>query len=212
MTETSNPSYYRPEIDGLRGVAALMVLIFHFYLDVLPGRFIGVDIFFCISGFLISRKLISDLTQQKHSMLEFYRRRVQRLFPAMLFVVSCTTFVGTYLFFKEELMNLGLHIAGGVGFVLNGVLYRETNYYDALRGSKPLLHLWSLSVEEQFYLIWPLILWIAYLKKALNIHLLILLTAASWSANFFITNQTLQFYAPWLRFWEFSAGARKISR
>lgn len=207
MTEKSDRPNYRPELDGLRAIAALMVLVFHFYLDVLPGRFIGVDIFFCISGFLITRKLLLDMEGQKLSLLDFYRRRIQRLFPAMLFVVTCTTLAGCYLFFSEELANLGKHVAAAVGFVINGVLYKEVSYFDALRGAKPLLHLWSLSVEEQFYLIWPLMLLLLYRQRWLNVYTLGALTLASWSANFWVTDQALQFYAPWLRFWEFSAGA-----
>lgn len=197
---------YRADIDGLRAIAILFVLIFHFYPETLPGGFVGVDIFFVISGFLITRLLIQNLNDNHFSLLEFYKRRVLRLFPALLVVMCAVLVVGWYALFQEEFWILGEHVVGGIAFLLNFILHREAGYFDPLSNSKPLLHLWSLSVEEQFYLVWPILLYLLSRWRALNATLLAVFTALSFAANFYFTDVTAQFYFPFLRFWQFSLG------
>jgi peptidoglycan/LPS O-acetylase OafA/YrhL len=145
-------SGYRPDIDGLRAVAVLSVVIFHAFPGLLRGGFVGVDIFFVISGFLISTILIGNLRRGRFSLAEFYGRRVRRIFPALLLVLIASEALGWFTLLADEYQQLGKHTAGGAGFVSNFVLWGESGYFDSTAESKPLLHLWSLGIEAQF---WP---------------------------------------------------------
>lgn len=149
---------YRPDIDGLRSVAVLSVILFHINNTLLPGGFVGVDIFFVISGFLITGIIADGISTDSFSMVRFYSRRVRRIFPALFLVLffsllfAVVTFEpATYERFIRELRYAALQIS-------NFVFSRETGYFDAANETSPLLHTWSLGVEEQFYLIWPLLL------------------------------------------------------
>jgi len=153
---------YRPDIDGLRAVAILSVIAFHAFPEYIPGGFIGVDIFFVISGFLISSILFSSLEHDRFSIVEFYIRRIRRIFPALLLVLSACLFVGWFVLFSFEYKQLGRHAAAGAGFIQNFVLWRESGYFDNAAATKPLLHLWSLAIEEQFYIFWPILLAIVW--------------------------------------------------
>lgn len=212
-TATSGPHLthpkYRPDIDGLRAIAVLSVVLFHAFPRWLPGGFIGVDIFFIISGYLISTIIYGSLERQAFSFSEFYARRIKRIFPALLLVlISCYAF-GWFTLFADEFQQLGKHIAGGSAFISNFILWDESGYFDTTAEIKPLLHLWSLGIEEQFYIVWPLILWAAW-KIRLNI---LTLTVICLSASFLLNIINIQldpsatFYLPQTRAWELLAGS-----
>ncbi|MBF0512053.1 MAG: acyltransferase, partial [Candidatus Omnitrophica bacterium] len=152
---------YRADIDGLRAVAVLSVLGFHVFPHLFKGGFIGVDIFFVISGFLISTIILGQLNQNTFSFVEFYSRRIRRIFPAVIIILAVCFLLGWFLLFEDEFKQLSKHIAAGAGFISNFILWRENGYFDNASDTKPLLHLWSLGVEEQFYIFWPLLLWLA---------------------------------------------------
>lgn len=200
---------YRPDIDGLRAIAVMSVVLFHAFPRWLPGGFIGVDIFFIISGYLISTIIYGSLERNAFSFPEFYARRIKRIFPALLLVlISCYAF-GWFTLFADEFQQLGKHIAGGSGFISNFVLHDESGYFDTTAEIKPLLHLWSLGIEEQFYIVWPLILWAAW-KMRLNV---LTLTVLCLGVSFLLnmanigTDPSGTFYLPQTRAWELLAGS-----
>ena len=199
---------YRPDIDGLRAIAVLCVLIFHAFPKYLKGGFIGVDIFFVISGYLISGIILSDLDRKKFSFRQFYIRRIRRIFPVLATVLfSCLAF-GWFALTADELNQLGKHVAAGAGFISNLVLWNEAGYFDNSAETKPLLHLWSLGIEEQFYLVWPLLLWASW-KKRLNVFTVCLILAIisfGWNIYWYKTNSVADYFSPQTRFWELIAG------
>ncbi len=200
---------YRADIDGLRAIAVLMVLGFHAFPKRVPGGFVGVDIFFVISGFLISTILLENLAQERFSFAEFYIRRIKRIFPALLLVLFSTLAFGWLVLLSDEYRALGKHVMSGAGFVSNLLLWQESGYFDPAAESKPLLHLWSLAIEEQFYIVWPLVLWASYRQK-LNLLLITLAVAAcSFALNIRSvgTDTVAAFYAPQTRFWELLTGS-----
>lgn len=202
-------SDYRPDIDGLRAIAVLSVISFHAFPTWLEGGFVGVDVFFVISGYLISRIILTSLHTGQFSILGFYQRRVLRIVPALTVVLIAVFAVGIALLLPSDLRDLGAHTLGGAGFFSNLLLWRETGYFDTSSSAKPLLHLWSLGVEEQFYLLWPVLLWTAYKRRGGVVALL----AAVGLGSFVLSVMTLEsnpaaaFYSPAARFWELLAGA-----
>ncbi|MBQ7627193.1 MAG: acyltransferase, partial [Rhodocyclaceae bacterium] len=204
----SHPKY-RPDIDGLRAVAVLAVVAFHAFPRWMPGGFVGVDIFFVISGYLISTILLENLARDTFSFTTFYMRRIRRIFPALAVVLAASFAFGWYSLFADEFRQLGKHMAGGAGFVANLVLWKESGYFDTASELKPLLHLWSLGIEEQFYLIWPLVLWLVWKRKFNLLTVIALLLVASFAANLYRIdrNPVATFYAPHTRFWELLAGS-----
>ena len=152
-----NSEYYRPDIDGLRAVAVLSVVFFHAFPNILQSGFIGVDIFFVISGYLITSIILRNQSKNQFSFLDFYSRRIKRIFPALLFMMAATYLFGIYFFTSDEFQYLGKHLLAGSTFTSNFVLYSEINYFDKLAELKIFLHLWSLAIEEQFYIFFPLI-------------------------------------------------------
>ena len=202
---------YRPDIDGLRALAVLAVIGFHAFPELIPGGFIGVDVFFVISGFLISTILFENLAAQSFSFLDFYSRRIRRIFPALILVLVSCYLVGWFVLLPDEYSQLGKHMAGGAGFIQNWLLWGESGYFDNVAETKPLLHLWSLGIEEQFYIIWPILLWLAY-RLRLNLLTLTILTGLiSFALNIhgISVKQDLvaTFYSPQTRFWELAIGA-----
>ena len=197
---------YRPDIDGLRALAVLSVLGFHTAPDLLPGGFVGVDIFFVISGFLIGTILLENLMRGSFSFAEFYARRIRRIFPALIVVLVASHVLGWHALLADEYRELGKHIAAGAGFILNFVLWGESGYFDQEAATKPLLHLWSLGIEEQFYLAWPLLLWLGG-RRVLVVMLLVAL--ASFCINVVMAGQDPvgAFYSPQARFWELASGS-----
>lgn len=200
---------YRPDIDGLRAVAVLAVVFFHAFPDLMPGGFVGVDVFFVISGFLISGIIFTALERGNFSFRDFYARRIRRIFPALILVLVTVYGAGWFLLYADRFAELGKHTAGGAGFIANFVLWREAGYFDGASDTKPLLHLWSLGVEEQFYLIWPLVAWLAWKRRFDLLALTLVVFLGSMYFNFDRIRRDLigTFYAPHTRFWELMTGA-----
>ncbi|WP_235864999.1 acyltransferase family protein [Pseudomonas frederiksbergensis] len=200
---------YRPDIDGLRAIAVLAVLIFHAFPTVLRGGFVGVDIFFVISGFLISKVILTTLYQGTFSIAEFYSRRIRRILPALVTVLASCLIFGWNTMLADDLVLLAKHVLGGASFVSNFVLWSEAGYFDKASELKPLLHLWSLGIEEQFYVVWPLMLWAGWrLRLPLQL-IVVLMGCASFLINIvgIHEDQTATFYSPLSRGWELILGA-----
>jgi peptidoglycan/LPS O-acetylase OafA/YrhL len=200
---------YRADIDGLRAVAVISVLVFHAFPSLLKGGFIGVDIFFVISGFLITSILRRELLDATFSIRGFYARRIKRIFPALIIVLSAAYAFGWATLTPEEYQQLGFYIGAGAGFIANIALWANAGYFDSDSISKPLLHLWSLGIEEQFYLIWPVLLLAAYRLRSSLMGLTLALVSVSFIANILFIKETptTVFYWPFTRFWELLAGA-----
>lgn len=200
---------YRPEIDGLRAVAVLAVLGFHTFPDILPGGFVGVDIFFVISGFLITSILVGEMEDHRFSIVGFYARRVLRIFPALIVVLLFCLIFGWHVLIADEYKSLGKHIAAAAGFVSNIILWSEVGYFDRSAELKPLLHLWSLGIEEQFYMIWPLLLGILWKTGRHRLMLVCILFSLSLIGSSWVvwSDHNQAFYSPLLRAWELLAGA-----
>jgi len=200
---------YRPDIDGLRAFAVIAVVFYHAFPNLLPGGFIGVDVFFVISGFLISSIIFSELDTQSFKFSSFYARRIKRIFPALIVILLVSFVVGWFLLFENELKQLGDHVSRAALFLSNFILWYETGYFDNAAETKPLLHLWSLGIEEQFYIVWPLVAWLLWRlkdRKTIAISILIVISFAwnMWQAEHDLTHD---FYSPLTRFWELLAGA-----
>ena len=149
---------HQREIDGLRAVAVLAVILYHGFPGLLPGGFTGVDIFFVISGYLISGIIWNKLEEGRFSLLDFYDRRVRRIVPALLVVFICTTAIAAWMFFPADLKEYGRSLLTSSASVANVGFYRRGGYFDGDVAFMPLLHTWSLAVEEQFYFVLPFIL------------------------------------------------------
>lgn len=200
---------YRPDIDGLRALAVLAVVIFHAFPSVLRGGFIGVDVFFVISGFLISGILLKGLHEDSFSFSQFYARRIKRIFPALMLVMAASLAFGWIALFPDELSALARHVIGGAGFVSNFQFWSETGYFDTAAETKPLLHLWSLGIEEQFYIFWPVLLLAGWRLRANLFVLTVVLALASFAINMkgIRLHASATFYSPASRAWELLLGA-----
>jgi peptidoglycan/LPS O-acetylase OafA/YrhL len=205
---------YRPDIDGLRAIAIISVLIFHAFPLALPGGFIGVDIFFVISGYLIATIIFRELRSGTFNFLEFYRRRISRIFPALILVLATCYIVGWFTLIAPDFKTLGKHIAGGFGFVQNLILYKEDGYFDAASESKFLLHLWSLGVEEQFYIFFPLGTWLVWKrpKFIFPVITLAMLVSLFSGVRMLSISHSAAFYMPQFRFWEILFGSMLAHR
>lgn len=200
---------YRADVDGLRALAILPVVAYHAFPLAVPGGYVGVDVFFVISGFLISSIVFQSLQNGDFSFREFYARRIRRIFPALVLVLAVSFIAGWFTLLPDEYRQLGKHIAASAGFVQNVVLWREAGYFDTASELKPLLHLWSLAIEEQFYLVFPALLWLFW-RTRLDIFVLIVVALlASFAANVVGTagDPVGSFYLPHSRYWELLAGA-----
>jgi peptidoglycan/LPS O-acetylase OafA/YrhL len=204
---------YRPDIDGLRAVAVLGVVIFHAFPKALPGGFCGVDIFFVISGYLISGILYKGLKENGggggFNFWEFYARRIRRLFPALITVLLLCLGYGYFVLLSDEYRQLGMHVAAGTLFIQNFVFWQESGYWDVASSLKPLLHLWSLAVEEQFYIIFPPLLLLIWKRKWPMVAILWILLGVSMIANLVMSGQdrSSDFYLTTYRAWEFLGGS-----
>lgn len=200
---------YRPDIDGLRAIAVLSVIIFHFFPSLLPGGFVGVDIFFVISGYLITSIIINDVKNRRFSFWEFYKKRIIRIFPALLAMLVAIYILGWFWFLQGDYKSLGKHIFGGSFFISNILLWRESGYFDSNSAYKPLLHLWSLGIEEQFYLFWPILLTLfARTKKGLYLTGTIILIISLAISIYTMHSATGEnYYSPLSRCWELMLGA-----
>lgn len=208
---------YRPEIDGLRAIAVISVIIYHLNENWLSGGFLGVDIFFVISGFLITGIIITEIQQNSFSLKQFYTRRIKRIYPAFITVMALVSFIASAIFIYNDFNKLRKTIELAIAFLSNFYLGLTQGYFDLSANENPVLHIWSLAVEEQYYLIFPLILILAYKKfreiKVLFIITLILffiLLATSFiPANFYkeVLHQPNIYYLSNLRFPELLVGS-----
>ncbi len=200
---------YRPDIDGLRAIAILSVVVFHISPDWLQGGFVGVDIFFVISGFLISNIIFKSLQSGQFSFKEFYRHRIRRIFPALTLVLISCALYGWFRLMPAEYKQLGRHLVSSAAFFQNFRLKNESGYFDTESDLKPLLHLWSLSIEEQFYLLFPLIIWGAWRLNNNRLLTLVVLAGASFALNVRAVHGDAvgAFFLPQMRFWELLSGA-----
>ncbi len=199
---------YRPDIDGLRAIAVGSVVAFHTFPNFFKGGFVGVDIFFVISGYLISGIIVDAVEGRRFSYLDFYIRRIRRIFPALVVVIAATLFVGWYVLLPDEFERLGKHLAAGAGFATNLVLWGEAGYFDVSSDTKPLLHLWSLAIEEQFYILWPLVLGPVWRRKRSLLVATLSIAVISFAYNVIsvVHHPVAAFYSPLARFWELMLG------
>ena len=149
---------YKPEIDSLRAIAVFLVILFHFELFMVTGGFIGVDVFFVISGYLITNLVMKDIVNNKFSIVEFYTRRIRRIIPALYSTIFIVIILGYFILSPEHSNRLGKSGISAATAYSNFFFWFESGYFNHSKYFKPLLHTWSLSVELQFYLIWPIIL------------------------------------------------------
>jgi peptidoglycan/LPS O-acetylase OafA/YrhL len=198
---------YRPDIDGLRAISILLVVGYHAQPWLIPGGFVGVDIFFVISGFLITRIILSQLETGRFSLMDFYARRVRRIFPALAVVLTATYLIGWFVLLPDSFSTLGKNTAAGVAFVSNIFQLGQTGYFAEAASKNPLLHLWSLGIEEQFYIFWPLTLLITFGSRR-RLFWMSALAAASFSVSLmiFLGYKEWSFYSPMSRAWELLAG------
>ena len=195
---------YNPSLDGIRGIAIVLVLLFHIWPEYFSFGYVGVDIFFVLSGYLITQIIQTKLQANTFFFKEFYRNRIRRIFPAMILVVLTTLLIGYLFLFPSELEQLGKHIKSSAFFYQNFRLIGEADYWDEASQLKPLLHFWSLSIEEQFYLLWPLIIFVLYkLRASLFVSLSIIFSLLLLVPQF---TDIDMFYHSFARFWELAFG------
>ncbi len=197
---------YLPQIDGLRAFAILAVMFYHAFPSVVPGGYTGVDIFFVISGFLITRLILLDLESAPFSPLRFWMRRVRRIFPHLLLMLSFILGTGWWIFFDHEFKALGQEALAGIAFFSNFLYPQQAGYFDVNAHVKPLIHLWSLGVEEQFYVFLPLIFLVCgskHLGKTLTV---LFATSFACSVYWVQHNPLHAFYWPDSRMWELIIG------
>ena len=202
-------SEYRSDIDGLRAIAILAVVAFHAFPHKFSSGYTGVDIFFVISGYLISTIIFGSLEQNRFSFTEFYGKRVKRIFPALLIVMLSSYLFGWFILFADEFAQLGKHIAGGSTFLSNLILWSEAGYFDTASESKPMLHLWSLGIEEQFYIFWPVCIWATYKYRINFLGITLIILLLSFLINLiavFYKYDDFAFFSPFTRFWELMMG------
>jgi peptidoglycan/LPS O-acetylase OafA/YrhL len=202
---------YRGDIDGLRAIAVLSVIAFHIAPEKFKGGFVGVDIFFVISGFLISSIIYKELESGAFSIVEFYVRRIRRIYPALFIVLSFVCVAGWIFLLPTDFVALGKQIVGGSAFVANLVLWWQTGYFSPEAALKPLLHLWSLGVEEQYYLIFPLICIVFYRSRSRWTlpAAFLAIAAVSMFLNVAFVSQysAATYFLPFSRLWELFVGA-----
>lgn len=202
-------SRYRADIDGLRALAIIPVVAYHAFPGLAPGGFVGVDIFFVVSGFLISGIIFASLEDETFSFADFYARRIRRIFPALLIVIATCFAFGWYSLLPNEFKQLGKHIAASAGFLQNIFLWKESGYFDTASELKPLLHLWSLAIEEQYYLVFPLMTWFIWRRKINLFATICLIALVSFAMNIHEAriDSIDAFYLPHARFWELLVGS-----
>ena len=206
---TGGGRVYWPEIDGLRTIAVLAVTIFHLNRAILPGGFVGVDVFFVISGYLISAILIDDIGKHQFSIGRFYQRRISRIFPALILVIVSTLAVASMIYSAQDLASLGINSAAAATSLINMKLITQGSYFVLSVDAQPLLHYWSLAVEEQFYLVFPLYLFVVMRRTRRPLAITAALGLFSFVLCVSLTpgHQPLAFYALPTRAWELLAGA-----
>ena len=175
---------YRPDLDGLRAIAVWSVVFYHISNSSVPGGYLGVDVFFVLSGFLITSILWRDSLQAKFSIVAFYDRRIRRIMPALIALLAVITVFSAVILLPSDLIGYGKSLLASLAFVANIYFWRDTNYFTKASEMKPLLHLWSLGVEEQFYILFPwLIAGLARISRRASIPVLAAIVLASLSLD-----------------------------
>ncbi|TPG42880.1 acyltransferase [Sphingomonas koreensis] len=203
-------SAYRPDIDGLRAVAVLPVVLYHSGLGVVSGGFVGVDIFFVISGYLITQLLVADMEGGRFSLVRFYERRIRRIFPALFVLLGASAIASTAIMLPRDLADFGITLVAAAASAANVLLWWQSDYFAASAQLKPMLHTWSLGVEEQFYLFWPLLLLaLKRLGRRTLIAATVVILVGSFAACVWMTDRqpSAAFYLLPFRAWELALGA-----
>ncbi|HKS20492.1 MAG TPA: acyltransferase family protein [Bradyrhizobium sp.] len=205
----SSSAQYRPDVDGLRAIAVMLVINFHGFPDAMPGGFIGVDVFFVISGFLITGIIARELEQQRFGLATFYARRVRRIFPALIVVLAAVLALGWLWMLPAAFAQLGSDAFASAAFFANVAFLLQSGYFDVESARKPLLHLWSLGIEEQFYLFWPLLLMLVARLRLSIVTVALVLCVASFALNLALigSHPVATFYLPFTRAFELLVGA-----
>lgn len=207
QTRISSGRAYRPDIDGLRAVAVTIVVFFHAFPEALPGGFVGVDIFFVISGFLISGIVFDEVRDGTFSISRFYARRVRRIFPALMLVIGATAAAAWFILLPAAFAHFGKQAVASALFATNFFFWFQSGYFSPDANSFPLLHLWSLGVEEQFYIVWPLLV-VLFANPKRWIRAALIIGSASFALSVVLADhRELDFYLPLTRAWELVAGA-----
>jgi peptidoglycan/LPS O-acetylase OafA/YrhL len=207
--DRSGVQRYRPYIDGLRAVAILSVVVYHAVKDLAPGGFVGVDVFFVISGFLISGIVLRGLHSETFSFVDFYLGRIRRILPALIIVLAATWAIGWFVLGSDEYLALGGQISAAAVFASNLVLMHDSGYFAPSADVNPLLHLWSLAIEEQFYLVWPITLLLARKARLHTAAVVAVICIASFAMTVSgrVGSDTTAFFSPITRSWELALGA-----
>ena len=201
---------YRAHIDGLRAVAVVPVVLYHFRVPGFGGGFVGVDVFFVISGFLITSLIFGELREGAFSVLRFYERRMRRIFPALFAVIAASTAAATLIFFPRDLLRFAESAAATALFSSNFDFWQQAGYFDTAADLKPLLHTWSLAVEEQFYLVFPALLYLLHTRKRVSLLVLVAgLAVVSFALSVWAVGSfpSAAFYLAPYRTWELMLGA-----
>lgn len=201
---------YRFEIDGLRAVSIAFVILYHAGFEWVSGGYIGVDIFFVISGYLISSILSADLQSGQYSMLAFYERRARRILPALFLMLAISLLLAYAMLNPADLRDFAKSLLGSVLFLANITAYMQSGYFDAASDIKPLMHLWSLAIEEQYYVLFPLLLAFLWRKGSLALFgVIVLLCGMSmWTAEMKLNKDpSIAFFYLHSRAWELGVGA-----
>jgi peptidoglycan/LPS O-acetylase OafA/YrhL len=200
---------YRPDIDGLRAISILLVVCFHAFPRRIPGGFIGVDVFFVISGYLITNILLSQIDNKSASLLTFYARRVRRLFPALIVVLVTTYAIGWIILLPSDFRLFAENLVAGAAFASNLLQVQSVDYFAPDAALNPLLHLWSLGIEEQFYIVWPLVLLLTSGRRFafFAIMAIAILSFCINVVSVHFDHEQFAFYSPLTRAWELLAGA-----
>lgn len=200
---------YRPDIDGLRAIAVVPVLLYHAGVNLFSGGFVGVDVFFVISGYLITRLIWREIQQGRFSIVKFYERRARRILPALFVVMALSTFAAYRLFMNDDLRDFSSSLAATAAFLANFHFLESINYFAAPAEVKPLLHTWSLAIEEQFYIVFPLILLGLWrFNQGRIVHVLMGVFLLSFVVSTWMVGRdpNAAFYLPQSRAWELLLG------
>lgn len=200
---------YRPDIDGLRALAVLPVVFYHAGFRGFGGGYVGVDVFFVISGYLITGIILRDLVLGKHAIGDFYRRRILRIFPALFFVIAAVTVMASVILMPDELLRYAQSLAAATLFGSNMLFFHESGYFDAASEVKPLLHTWSLAIEEQFYILWPVVLALVYAVRSERLRIVVwsICVVSLIAAIFMVAkDRSAAFYLLPSRGWELALG------
>lgn len=199
---------YRADIDGLRAIAVLAVIVFHLNATWLPSGFLGVDMFFVISGFLITQIISNEMAEQRFTFLNFYKRRAKRLLPALLVVLLTTTLAAWYVFLPDNFMTYLHSLRYVLQFAANFYFARNSDYFATDSAEQPLMHMWSLAVEEQFYFVFPVLFFWIFRKANKYIAFILLgLMVLSFVSGFYAYQKYDAYFLPQVRAYELLIGA-----